>query len=131
MSESFENAEPYSAPAPKPRGNVATHPRQPKQTASTPEDRVPPHNVEAEQAILAAIIIDDGGDILNTCIEKKVTPEYFFKTEHQIIYDACLKLSAANTVIDEITLKNFLEDRGSLGIAGGFIYINDLTARIE
>lgn len=130
MSESFENAEPYVAPAAKPRGNVGARPRN-SNPPPTPTDRVPPHNVEAEQATLAAIIIDGGGDILNTCIEKKVTPDYFYKTEHQIIYDACLKLGTKNTAIDEVTLTTFLTETNNLSAAGGFIYLNELTARIE
>ncbi|MBQ8722766.1 MAG: hypothetical protein IJY80_00585, partial [Opitutales bacterium] len=131
MSESFENAEPYSAPAPKPRGNVATRNRfQPGRTGTT-DERVPPHNLDAEQGLLASVIIDGGGDILNTCVEKKLRPEYFFGTAHQLIFDSLLALSASGKGIDEITLCEELRSRGNLEAAGGVIYVNELTARTE
>ncbi len=130
MSESFENAEPFSAPAPKPRGNGSSRGRA-ASAPSVPEGRVPPHNLDAEQGLLASIIIDGGGDILNTCVEKKLRPEYFFGTAHQLIFDALLSLSSSNKGIDEITLCEELRSRSNLEAAGGIIYVNELTARTE
>lgn len=131
MSESFENAEPYSAPAPKPRGNAATRNRFQPDRTGTNDERVPPHNLDAEQGLLASVIIDGGGDILNTCVEKKLRPEYFFGTAHQLIFDSLLALSASGKGIDEITLCEELRSRGNLEAAGGVIYVNELTARTE
>ncbi|MGN0860425.1 MAG: replicative DNA helicase [Candidatus Spyradosoma sp.] len=130
MFESFENAEPYSAPQPKPRGNGGARTR-PAGAPGAPEDRVPPHNLDAEQGLLASIIIDGGGDILNVCVEKKLRPEYFFGTAHQVIFDALLSLSANNKGIDEITLCEELRSRATLEAAGGIVYVNELTARTE
>lgn len=39
--------------------------------------RVQPHNVEAEEGLLAACLIDGGREILTECIEAKLTPDYF------------------------------------------------------
>lgn len=134
MSESFENAEPVPASAPKPRGDFSArfrHSGRGGAAADFPEDRVPPNDLAAEQGVLASIIIDDGGEILNACIERKVSPDYFYKTEHQLIYAACLKLSETGTAIDEISLGEALRAAGNYEAAGGFIYINELTARTE
>lgn len=116
MFESFENAEPYSAPQPKPRGNGGARTRSAGAPGS-PEDRVPPHNLDAEQGLLASIIIDGGGDILNVCVEKKLRPEYFFGTAHQVIFDALLSLGANNKGIDEITLCEELRSRAEKQLA--------------
>lgn len=130
MQESFENAEAFPPAAPKPRGNAAPRTRG-NVAASGNDERIPPHNLDAEQGLLASIIIDGGGDILNTCVERKIRPEYFFGTTHQLIFDALLALSATNKGIDEITLCEELRSRGHLETAGGIVYVNELTARTE
>lgn len=133
MSESFENAEPFPAKAPKPRGNGALRIRGGAGTplADAADERIPPHNIDAEQGLLASVIIDGGGDILNSCVEKKVRPEYFFNTAHQLIFEALLALSSGGKGIDEITLCEQLRSRGHLETVGGVVYINELTARTE
>lgn len=92
-------------------------------------DRVPPHNLDAEQGLLAAIIIDGGGNTLSEAIEKKIRPEYFFSTAHQVIYEAVSSLQNDSQGIDEITLCERLRKNGKLETAGGVVYINEITAR--
>lgn len=124
MTESSENAKLSSAAA-RPRGNASAR------TATGAEMRVPPHNLDAEQSLLASIIIDGGGDVLNLCVERKIRSEYFFGTAHQLIFDALLALSSAGKGIDEITLCEELRSRGTLDAVGGLVYVNELTARTE
>lgn len=131
MSDSFENAAPYSAPATKPRGNAAARVRGNAAGTDGADDRVPPHNLDAEQGLLASIVIDGGGDILNSCIERKIRPEYFFNTAHQLIFEALLALNGNGKGIDEITLCEQLRSRGNLDAVGGLVYVNELTARTE
>jgi replicative DNA helicase len=92
---------------------------------------VPPHNLDAEQGLLASIILEGGGEILNECVSLKVRAEYFFKPEHQLIYEAMLRLSAAATAMDSITLCETLHKMDMLEAAGGAAYISVLCNRIE
>ena len=123
MSDSFENANPFPATAPRPRGNGFSRGNAHAGTPRGPEDRIPPHNTEAEQGLLASIIIDGGGEILSICAEKRVRPEYFFSTAHQLIFDALLSLYSNGKGIDEITLCEELRSRGSLEAVGGLVSV--------
>jgi replicative DNA helicase len=67
-------------------------------------DRVPPHNLDAEQGLLASCILDGGGDILSECLAKKLQPDYFFSAAHQLIFRAIVDLSMLGTGVDEITI---------------------------
>lgn len=131
MEESFENAGTAFVPASKPRGNGPMRSRATISQRGRSDDRVPPNNLDAEQGLLASVIIDGGGDILNSCVEKKIRSEYFFSTAHQLIYDALLALNSRGLGIDEITLGEELRSRGQLEAAGGIVYINELTDRTE
>ncbi len=106
-----------------------------EQTAVLPgaggSERVAPHNLDAEQGLLASIILEGGGDILTQCQASKIRPEYFFSTAHQVIYEAALELNMDGKSVDEITLPEMLHRKGELAAAGGPAYINELTRRIE
>lgn len=93
--------------------------------------RTPPHDLDAEQGVLASIILEGGGDILAMCREHKVTPAHFFSTAHQIIYEASLELNGSGKSVDDITLPDILNKKGELSKIGGTAYINELTRRIE
>ena len=65
--------------------------------------RTQPHNIEAEEGLLAACLIDGGHDVITTCIESHISPECFFKTQHQIIFSAIIALFEQGNPVDEIT----------------------------
>lgn len=100
-------------------------------TISGASDRTPPHNLDAEQGLLASIILEGGGDILTQCLAAKLKPEYFFNTAHQIIFEASVELNLAGKSVDDITLPDILNKKGELTTVGGTAYINELTRRIE
>ncbi|MDR2862631.1 MAG: replicative DNA helicase [Puniceicoccales bacterium] len=112
-----------------------TSPRRQREAApaSSPAatDRVPPHNLDAEQGLLASCIIESGGEILNECIAQKINPDYFFTVPHQLIFRALIELQSASIPIDEISLCHALETGNALETAGGAAYVNALTNRIE
>ncbi|MDR3126733.1 MAG: replicative DNA helicase [Rickettsiales bacterium] len=68
--------------------------------------RKPPASVEAEQALLSAILS-------NTRVLERVSeyllPEHFVEAAHRRIYDACAKLSEKGHLVDAITVKNYLK----------------------
>ena len=64
--------------------------------------RTQPHNIEAEEGLLAACLIDGGHDVITTCIESHISPECFYKTQHQIIFSAIIALFEEGNPVDEI-----------------------------
>jgi len=86
--------------------------------------RVPPHNIEAEQATLGSILID------NEAIYKVIDflePNHFYRTSHQIIYETMIELFERNEPIDLLTLSEELKKKGKLEEVGGFSYLATLT----
>ena len=81
---------------------------------------LPPHNLEAEEAVLGSMLIDPLSidalrDILNA--------ESFYKETHRWIYEAMLKLADEDIPIDFMTLTNELRDQEQLEELGGEAYI--------
>lgn len=93
--------------------------------------RVQPHNVEAEEGLLAACLIDGGREVLTDCIEAKILPEYFYKASHQEIYRALLELYATGDPVDEILLIEHLRKNGQEDDVGGISAIYTIQDRIE
>lgn len=93
--------------------------------------RVQPHNLEAEEGLLAACLIDGGREVLSECIEAKITPDFFFKTAHQEIFRALLALYQTGDPIDEILLLDYLRKQGLEDEVGGIAAIYAIQNRIE
>ncbi len=94
-------------------------------------ERVNPHNLDAEQGLLASCLLENGMDILNECMVAKVRPEYFYRSSHQLIYEALLELNALGVPPEEIVLANRLQERGQLDAIGGHAYLLEITNRIQ
>lgn len=89
--------------------------------------RIPPHNIEAEQSILGAMIIDK--EAINTAIEL-IRPSDFYKEAHQEIFEAILVLFNKNEPVDLITLSEELKRRDTLEPIGGITYIANLSSSV-
>ncbi|MCP8971231.1 replicative DNA helicase [Ectobacillus ponti] len=87
-------------------------------------DRTPPQNIEAEQAVLGAILIEP--EALTTTSEI-LQPEDFYRVAHQRIYDAILRLSDKGEPIDIVTVSAELVNQGLLEEIGGVAYLADLV----
>jgi replicative DNA helicase len=87
-------------------------------------DRLPPQNIEAEQSILGAILIDN--DALPKALEI-IDPEDFYKASHKKIFEAIIKLFDKNEPIDIITLTDCLKREESLEDIGGISYLSALV----
>ena len=83
-----------------------------------------PHNVEAEQSVLAACILNE--DAIDE-IGSVLTPENFYRPAHRIIFEAILNLAERHIPIDQISLAERLSAMGQLEAAGGRGYIVDLA----
>ena len=114
------------------RNNGGRKFRDTRNPESSPDEiRVQPHNVEAEEGLLAACLIDGGREILTECIEAKIAPEYFFKTSHQELYRALLALYETGDPIDEILLLDYLRKNGMEEDVRGIAAIYAIQNRIE
>ncbi|MBP1153280.1 MULTISPECIES: replicative DNA helicase [unclassified Paenibacillus] len=87
-------------------------------------DRIPPQNIEAEQAVLGAILLD--GEALVTSMER-VTSDDFYRGAHQRIYEAMIEIAEANEPVDLITLTARLQDKKQLEEVGGISYLSELA----
>ncbi len=102
--------------------------------ASLPESdgmRVPPHNIEAEEGLLAACLIDGGLEVITTCIEMHIQPDCFFKEAHGEIFATLLDLYELGDPIDEIVLFDALQKKGIAEEVGGLAQIYHIQGRIE
>ena len=88
------------------------------------QPRLPPQNLEAEQSVLGAILLDRTAIAK---VEELLTEEDFYRTAHRKIYRAMLHLSASDEVIDHITLTEHLKNRGDLESVGGAAYLAELV----
>jgi replicative DNA helicase len=88
------------------------------------EPKLPPQNLEAEQSVLGAILLE------NAAMAKAMellTEENFYRTAHRKIYRAMLELSDVGEVIDHITLTERLKEKGDLESVGGATYLAELV----
>ncbi|MCP4622072.1 MAG: replicative DNA helicase [bacterium] len=85
---------------------------------------VPPQNIEAEESIISAILIDN--DALLDVIEA-LGPEDFYRTAHQKIYTAITDLFDKAEPVDLVTLANKLKEKGELEAVGGASYLARLV----
>ncbi|MFD1954632.1 replicative DNA helicase [Paenibacillus thailandensis] len=90
-------------------------------------DRVPPQNLEAEQAVIGAVLLQ--AEALITAMER-VRSEDFYSTAHQRIYEAMIELAEANQPIDLVTLTAHLQDRQLLDEVGGVSYLTKLASSV-
>ena len=88
------------------------------------QDRVPPQNIEAEQSVIGAMLIDKNAV---SVVTEKLMPEDFYRQAHQVIYSAMLTLHSKNEPIDMITLIDELKKMNKLDDVGGVSYVTLLA----
>lgn len=91
------------------------------------KDKVPPHNLDAEQATLGALLLDWGAIGL---VIQFLRPEKFYSLQNQKIFTAMLELYNEGKQGDIISLKEKLKEKGELEAAGGVAYISELTDKV-
>ncbi len=87
-------------------------------------DRTPPQNIEAEQAVLGAIFIEPES---LTVASEFLIPEDFYRSSHQKIFSAMLKLSDQGKAIDVVTVTEELIATEQLENIGGVSYLMELA----
>jgi len=87
--------------------------------------RTPPHNIEAEKALLGAILVN------NRAFERVsefLRPEHFALGVHGRIFEACMRLIERGQIADPVTLRRYFEQDESLAEIGGPAYLMELAA---
>ena len=87
-------------------------------------DRLPPQNIEAEQSVLGAILLEN--EILASVVEM-LAPEDFYKDSHKKIFLAMLDLYKKNEPIDLITLTEQLSRKEQIEEIGGASYLSHIV----
>ena len=89
--------------------------------------KVPPHDIEAEQAVLGSMLTDK--DAVISAIEV-LKEEDFYRTDNRAIYEAILNLYNRAEPIDIITVKAELESIGKFEQVGGLTYLASLPDKV-
>ena len=89
--------------------------------------KVPPHDIEAEQAVIGSMLTDQ--EAVYAAIEK-LKPEDFYREDNKQIYTAILNIYNKAEPIDIITLKAELSSMGKLDAVGGLEYIVELPEKV-
>lgn len=86
--------------------------------------KIMPHSVEAEQAILGCILIDENVPVE---VMSKLNGEDFYIDAHSTIFEAMNKIYNSNAPVDFVTLSDELDKAGQLEQVGGIEYLTTLT----
>jgi replicative DNA helicase len=88
------------------------------------QDRIPPQDIEAEQAVLGAMLIDEeaAGRVL-----EQLRAEDFYREAHRVIFAAMEELHVKKQPIDMLTLTDILKKNNHLDDVGGIAYVTSLA----
>lgn len=90
-------------------------------------NKVPPHDIEAEQAVLGCMITDK--DAVIAAIES-LAEEDFYREDNKLIYKAIMNLYNRAEPVDIITLKSELSSIGKFDAVGGLEYLAELPEKV-
>src|SRR3954451_235506 len=82
-----------------------------------PSGRIPPHNLEAEESLVGAMLISR--DAITAAVEARVDAADFYKPAHEHIFDAVWSLHEQGEPVDPVTVAEELRRSGLLEALGG------------
>ena len=88
------------------------------------DKQIPPQNLEAEEAVIGAII-NNPQSLLK--VSEFLSADNFYKPSNKLIYEAMCALMGKNVPIDLLTLSEHLKSIDKLEMAGGRQYINEIA----
>ena len=89
--------------------------------------KVPPHDLEAEQAIIGSMLTDK--DAVISAMER-LKKEDFYREDNQSIFEAIVNLYNKSEPVDIITVKDELESMGMFEKVGGLEYLSELPEKV-
>ncbi|MEA2370246.1 MAG: replicative helicase [Solirubrobacteraceae bacterium] len=114
---------------PRPRNGSAAATSAAGGPGRTPQGMTPPHNIEAEQSVLGAILLSER-TMYSLVIEEALRPEDFYRDRHSVIYTAMLELYEQSEPIDLLTVSEQLRRTGKLEEAGGSEAVDVLASTV-
>jgi replicative DNA helicase len=90
-------------------------------------ERLPPHDIEAEEAVIAALLVDSEAIYHVSPILKASD---FFREKHGWIYDACVELWNRDEAINQITVAHELAREDRLEDVGGQTYLSEIIRNL-
>ena len=93
------------------------------------EPRTLPHSVEAEENLLACIMLD-GADVLARCIGAGISPESFYVAAHGMLFRTALALHTRGEPCDVAVIAEELKRAGELEAVGGIAFLTQVSSRI-
>jgi replicative DNA helicase len=96
--------------------------------AAFDEGRVPPHDLDAEKAVLSACLLD-GGDPAShrpsaiETVADLLHPEHFYSEAHRRLFESCVWCYSAHLPVDSVQVASHLREQERLGQVGGMSYI--------
>ena len=116
---------PHAPQEPVPPMSARTGFRQDPHDARIEQLRVPPHSIEAEQAVLGGLMLaPEAYDRIND----KLTANDFYRRDHQLIYRAIAELAEKNRPFDAVTLGEWFESQGHMDLVAGGAYLVELAS---
>ncbi len=92
------------------------------------DGKIQPQAIELEEVVLGALMIDN--ESLSDTIDS-LQPEYFYKPDHQKIFEAIINLFNNNKPVDILTVSEELKRMDALESIGGMLYISQLTNNVS
>lgn len=93
--------------------------------ASSPVERIMPQDIDAEKAVLAAMLLGQDTEVVEEAL-MKLSAKEFYRPAHRKIFEAMEELYNKNAPIDQLSLADRLKTRGDLDVVGGKPYIVEL-----
>ncbi|SDX59975.1 replicative DNA helicase [Marinobacter mobilis] len=88
--------------------------------------KVPPHSLEAEQAVLGGLMLDNRRF---DEVSEIISSEDFYRQDHRLIFAAAERLAGDSEPLDVVTLAEFLDRAGDIEDAGGLSYLAELAEK--
>jgi len=87
------------------------------------DSRVPPHDLDAEGAVLSAVMVDPSAFAK---VKDFLLPEHFYSEAHRRIFEACVEMTSKDKPIDIIQVATWLRDHDRLKQVGGMAYMTEV-----
>ena len=91
------------------------------------QERLPPHDIDAEEAVIGSLLIDSDSAYKVAAMLK---PEDFYREKNRSCYEACLGLYHRGEAINQVTVAQELARQEKLEPVGGTAYLNHLLAAV-
>src|SRR3712207_4741302 len=109
------------------RGRIRSVPSGAASGAGAADVRVPPHDLDAERAVIGAMLVSEPAVAV---ISETLEAEDFYSETHRVLYGAMMRLAAKGEPIDQLTLSDELRSVGEFDRVGGRQYVFRLVESV-